>query len=427
MLRIQLLRLRRAFTLVELLVVIAIIGILIALLLPAVQKVREAANRITCANNLHQLALAMHSYQDAYDSLPPNYPEDPSRTDGSHNLFYGPVLRVLPFLELDNSFRNFSFLFYDSTFPQGTAGITWPNVTSGMTWVSHGWWRNPFNRPPLGSTGFIPPPNPLGCPNPTGSTNIPGQTWGSQGNFKVFACPSQPFDHAATTNGSCVIGADSGIPLIDIPHGNGFWNPADGVPQCIETNSVYNPPTSGTGCDVISTSYSPGSYIIGRADYVAVRGLYADAFPTNPPFTPQYGKKYHGLFSWPETGHLGRVPDGTSNTLLLSEFCGAYSTGDTSQPQLNGWFAASWLCNAVTVAYGTCPDPNNSTATGGQCAFSADAGGLGSGFTLGGWHSGFFLVAFADGSVKPLRLGLDQNLLVSLAGYNDGDVINTNF
>jgi prepilin-type N-terminal cleavage/methylation domain-containing protein len=97
------LRCPSGFTLIELLVVVAIIGILIALLLPAVQKVREAANRTKCANNLKQMALAVHNLHDNYGSLPPTEGTLP----GSSNLdSYGPLtFWMLPFIEQGNLYK----------------------------------------------------------------------------------------------------------------------------------------------------------------------------------------------------------------------------------------------------------------------------------------------------------------------------------
>src|ERR1700730_12693666 len=105
-------RVRSGFTLIELLVVIAVISIRIGLLMPAVQKVREAANRMSCTNNLHQMGLAFHNHHDSFGYFPTggwNYYSPPTYVNGTPaggaDQQAGWAFQILPFIEAGNIWK----------------------------------------------------------------------------------------------------------------------------------------------------------------------------------------------------------------------------------------------------------------------------------------------------------------------------------
>jgi prepilin-type N-terminal cleavage/methylation domain-containing protein len=372
MFRVKLFK-RRAFTLVELLVVIAIIGILIALLLPAVQKVREAAARIKCSNNMRQIALACHNCNDALGSMPPYHAQSGVATA---NYFGKPgnngsmMYFLLPFIEQASLFTAGAW-----PGPSGTAydvNVTLPTTGQSVFYQA-------TCPPNIGTLGFV-----------------------AQSQVKAYQCPSDPtmsgkgtqniiYPEAgwttATLYGSCSYAGNF------LVFGNPFPTPVDTTAVFLAT--IGNP-----------DGYDPTLW----ATYVGT------CPPTAPPtFAGATLAKVQSTFK-----------DGTSNTILFAEkfsVCNFFNAGTTTVgiPGGNLW-APGGDSSQWAPAFAMESPWNDGTRfqvnpTAITCSTAYPSTG----------HTGAMVLAMADASGRTVGQAISEVTWQSVCTPNGGEIVGPDF
>jgi len=355
---------RTAFTLIELLVVIAIIAILIALLVPAVQKVREAATRTQCLNNLKQIMLGCLNYEDTWKKYPPGSNTSGNAIGNGHTFgapyagpYTGLLAYILPFVEQDNAYNQIYAFTQTQAAGGGKPGALFDPLTTCGAWA---YMFTPFIGNANGN-GFTPP--------------------AISAQISTYVCPADNAQNDSTQTGSY-----AGT-VID-----GYW---------VDGGSIWIDFSFGAA-EV--NSWGASNYI-GNAGFLGSEsGNYTNCGPafSQGPFSGTWTAPTNGTppkRASEQTSIFITAQDGTSNTIGVGE-----SLGSTNLYPRD--FRLSWMGS------GTMPTAWGLTAqTTGWYQFSSR-------------HTGFVNFAFCDGSVRPITTSADFCNLQWASGLADGQPIN---
>jgi len=418
---------RTGFTLIELLVVIAIIAVLVGLLLPAVQKVREAASRMSCQNNLHQIALAAANYESAYSKFPPGSILSPNADPTKYSPVMkgytaqapaaGPYTGVLAFLLPYMEQNNIYSLIPQSYFDPKTTTIAWAYSAGNQASDAFsngqgydfelGWTYDPGYGLSLGVNG----------------TGLPA--W-SLANIKSYNCPS---DSQKPAFGYC----------------DAFFTLSPGA--LIGSGNIYNPPgftggTSGVAGYTQWLDFLPfpnnATLTVGTTNYLGNAGYFVLAeqdcnYKTIGTIDPwgisatgqnRFSGPYGAVTPQNPATKIGDITDGTSNTLAFGEVGTSLiaPTVGLSTTLTMAWAGAGSQISTAGLTVG--PPTPEYLASGCPVAAPGSAGATQPNFfQFNSKHTGVVNFSFVDGSVHSISTGVNPKVFFALSGMNDGQVV----